>query len=609
MNVLVQNKKPLGKILVEKGLLSEQDLWHALVAQQVSGERLGKILLGQGKINKLKLHTALAEHYDLEFVDLTKTPPDENLLNHLDRKEYLDMGAIPLKRKGAKTIIATDDVSDEVKGWAKKKYGACEFVITSTNDITWAVQSNFSEVDDAESRNMLWENQPEKSAKDVFIKPTWQDAALFFTLSLFFYFFFEGFIKAFFVVANLFYFSNLIFKLMLISYGFIRNDFLNITENLNILKDGELPVYTVLSPLYKEKEKTINNLVSAIRKFNYPKEKLDVKLIVESDDVETINIIKSLKLEAIFEIIKVPYSMPRTKAKALNYAIKFARGEYATIYDAEDMPEPDQLKKVLLKFRNSNKDLACVQARLNYYNRDENIITRMFSIEYSSWFDFMLPGLEKLKIPIPLGGTSNHFPIKILRKIYSWDPYNVTEDADIGMRLAENGYKTAMVNSITYEESPISFGAWIKQRSRWVKGYLQTYIVYMRHPFSLFKKLGLRGFFGFQFFVGAPSLVFISLPFTILTSLNMFFNNNYGLSDGFMIFAMCNLTIGILMQVVFALISVISHRWWNMLPFTLIFPFYWLLHSISSFRAVFELVRRPHYWEKTEHGLSKMTLA
>ena len=247
-------------------------------------------------------------------------------------------------------------------------------------------------------------------------------------------------------------------------------------------------------------------LAQALRKLDYPLGKLDIKLVLEADDHETIAVARTLGLEGVFEVIRVPPSQPQTKPKACNFALGFARGEYLVIYDAEDRPEPDQLRKVVATFARSPANTACLQCRLNYYNASENWLTRMFTLDYSLWFDQVLPGLERLGIPIPLGGTSNHFKIDVLRELHAWDPFNVTEDADLGIRLTQKGYRVGVVDSTTFEEASREAGNWIRQRSRWIKGYMQTFLVHTRRPLHLIRTTGLLGFLGFVFFIGGTVL-------------------------------------------------------------------------------------------------------
>ena len=188
----------------------------------------------------------------------------------------------------------------------------------------------------------------------------------------------------------------------------------------------------------------------------------------------------------------MPDLQPRTKPKALNYALPLARGEYVVIYDAEDRPEPGHLRQALRAFRAGPSNLAAVQARLNLYNTNlyntkENWLTRQFTIEYCALFDGLLPALDRLRLPIPLGGTSNHFRASALRWLMAWDPFNVTEDADLGIRLARYGYRCRMLGSTTYEEAPARPMSWLKQRTRWLKGYMQTWRVHMNHPGALWR--------------------------------------------------------------------------------------------------------------------------
>ncbi|RMF00052.1 MAG: glycosyltransferase, partial [Alphaproteobacteria bacterium] len=267
------------------------------------------------------------------------------------------------------------------------------------------------------------------------------------------------------------------------------------------IPERELPVYTVLVPLFREAA-VLPALISALKRLDYPAAKLDIKLIFESVDDETYASARALELPGNFDLIVVPDAQPRTKPKALNYALQFARGEFAVIYDAEDRPEPDQLRKAVARFRQGPPNLACLQARLNFYNADENWLTRQFALEYSALFDGLLPTLERLDLPIPLGGTSNHFRIAALRWLGAWDAYNVTEDADLGMRLYRHGYLCRMLDSTTHEEAVCRFLPWLRQRTRWLKGYLQTYFVHMRHPWRLWRELGARRFLGFQLMIG-----------------------------------------------------------------------------------------------------------
>jgi len=378
------------------------------------------------------------------------------------------------------------------------------------------------------------------------------------------------------------------------------------------LREEELPVFTVLVPMFREPE-VLPIITGALRNLDYPLSRLDIKLVLEETDRETVEAAKRLGLEGNFEVIEVPPSQPQTKPKACNYALTFARGEYCVVYDAEDKPEPDQLRKVVAAFRLLGPEYVCLQCRLNYYNREENWLTRLFTLDYSLWFDFMLPGLQRLGIPIPLGGTSNHFKISVLRELNAWDPFNVTEDCDLGVRLNQAGYKVGVVDSTTFEEANVSVGNWIRQRSRWIKGYLQTYLVHMRDPVRLFRSLGPAGFFGFQFFVGGAVLTVLMNPlfwglfvlwlFTYTTALDPLF------PPLLLYVGLFNQLAGNAAFTYMMLISPVERGWINLAPWGLTSIFYWMLMSVAGYKALFQLIVNPFYWEKTQHGLSRHTAA
>ncbi|MFO7900445.1 MAG: glycosyltransferase [Planctomycetota bacterium] len=297
------------------------------------------------------------------------------------------------------------------------------------------------------------------------------------------------------------------------------------------LNDDELPTYTVFVPLYREPE-VANKIVRHIAAMDYPKDKLDVKILLEPDDPQTLEAVRESGLPAFCEVIICPDSQPRTKPKACNHGLARATGEYSVIYDAEDRPEPDQLKKAVIGFRKAEQRFearrrlrrwnpfqrekrgrtVCLQAKLNYYNPTQNLLTRFFMIEYSTWFELYLPGLHALRAPIPLGGTSNHFRTDVLREIGGWDPFNVTEDCDLGIRLHKMGYRTQVIDSTTWEEANSRVGNWIRQRSRWVKGYVQTHLTHMRRPLRTLWRLRPWGMFNFLNAVGGLSLMLLLNP-------------------------------------------------------------------------------------------------
>ncbi|WP_411816329.1 glycosyltransferase family 2 protein [Hyphococcus sp. DH-69] len=371
---------------------------------------------------------------------------------------------------------------------------------------------------------------------------------------------------------------------------------------------ASLPTITILLPLYHDAA-ALPSLARAINRLDYPAHKKDVKLLLEADDPETIDEAKRLGLDRQFEIITIPPLAPRTKPKACNYGLYRARGDLIVIYDAEDLPERDQLLKAARAFDKSDQNLACVQARLNYYNPDDNWLTRLFTLEYSLWFDWLLPALSRLGAPIPLGGTSNFFRTRILTEIGGWDPYNVTEDADLGLRLARLGYRVDLINSTTFEEANCRTHNWIRQRSRWMKGYLQTWLVHMRRPYCILATTGLRGFLAVQLFVAGN--IFSALINPIMWSLSLF----WLIADPPLLsrlfptpilqLNLFALFFGNFFFVAMMAIAPLKRGLGKLAIYGLTAPAYWLLTSVAAYKAVWQSVTRLHYWEKTDHIISR----
>jgi cellulose synthase/poly-beta-1,6-N-acetylglucosamine synthase-like glycosyltransferase len=359
--------------------------------------------------------------------------------------------------------------------------------------------------------------------------------------------------------------------------------------------------------------KMVPGLARALRALDYPLGKLDIKIVLEAGDRETIEAARTLGLEGVFEIILVPPSNPQTKPKACNFALRFARGEYLVIYDAEDRPEPDQLRKVVATFRRSPRNTACLQCRLNYYNAAENWLTRMFTLDYALWFDHVLPGLERLNMPIPLGGTSNHFRTAVLRELHAWDPFNVTEDADLGIRIGQKGYRVGVVDSTTFEEASCQTRNWIRQRSRWIKGYMQTLLVHTRRPLQLIRHAGPLGFLGFVFFIGGTVLTGLLNPIFWALYLCWLVASIGGFDMLFppilLFLALFNLLAGNGAFIYLTMLAPIHRRWLELIPYSLTVFGYWVLMSIAAYKALYQLLRDPFFWEKTHHGVSHYSAA
>jgi cellulose synthase/poly-beta-1,6-N-acetylglucosamine synthase-like glycosyltransferase len=290
-------------------------------------------------------------------------------------------------------------------------------------------------------------------------------------------------------VLALFYLATIAYKLVVVLASVVwPGEFRVSRDEMDLLDDEDLPVYTVLIPLYREAA-IVDLIVESVKSIEYPQDKLDVILLLEEDDKETQKALSGAELPPCVRRLVVPEGRPKTKPRACDYGLDVARGEYLVIFDAEDRPEADQLKKAVVAFRSLPEKVICLQAKLNYYNPRQNWLTKWFTLEYTTWFDLFLPGLNRLRVPIPLGGTSNHFKTSALRKVGGWDPFNVAEDCDLGMRLHKAGFRTRVLDSTTWEEANSRLGNWIRQRSRWVKGYIQTHLVHSRETLSGFRIL------------------------------------------------------------------------------------------------------------------------
>nr|WP_267127322.1 glycosyltransferase family 2 protein [Xanthomonas sacchari] len=602
---------PIGEALVAAGVIDPPQLQNALALQARWRSRLGDVVLAQRGVAPLRFYTVLAQHFGLNFANLLKQPIDPALFQPERLADYAQRLVLPWREEDGQLVLAVADPGPETFAWARATYGEqVRFVGTSKFDIVWSLQQHADAQLTHDALNLLAEHAPEHSARQVITR-----AQSVFLVALTMVL---AAALALWPLVTLIALNTLIAVAFLATFGLKlvlawrgarrRIDIKVSDEEVAALGDEDLPVYTVLVPMYKEPD-VLPILANALRRLDYPTSKLDVKLVLEADDTETIEAAKALGLEAFFEIIRVPPSQPKTKPKACNYALRFARGQMLTIYDAEDKPEPDQLKRVVAAFRKSPVDVACIQARLNYYNADENWLTRMFTLEYTLWFDFYLPALETLRIPIPLGGTSNHFRLDILRKVHAWDPYNVTEDADLGVRLTQQGYRVSVVNSTTFEEANVSIPNWIRQRSRWLKGYMQTWLVHMRDPVQLYRSTGVRGFWGFQLFVGGTFFTALAAPLMWL-SYGLWLAVGSKFFDPFfppalLYLSLLNLLLGNGFLIYMTLVAAFKRDYFRLAPYALTVPLYWLLQSIAAYKGLWQLIRNPFYWEKTTHGISK----
>lgn len=379
------------------------------------------------------------------------------------------------------------------------------------------------------------------------------------------------------------------------------------SADLDVLKPR--PMVSILVPLHRE-ESILPILIERLENTDYPRELLEFCLVVEQKDTETRAAIRKIAPGSLFRTLVVPDAKLKTKPRAMNYALDFCKGSIIGIYDAEDAPESDQISRIVRHFSRAPPDVACIQAYLDFYNPRQNWLSRCFTIEYAVWFRVVLHGVEMLKLPVPLGGTSVFFRRKALEDLGAWDAYNVTEDADLGMRLARFGYRCAFEPSTTFEEANCHPRAWVKQRSRWLKGYLMTWITHMRNPAALWRDLGPKGFLTFNVILLGTLSTFLTAP-----AIWSFWLISFGITPHFVTYLPWQAwtTLGaafvgsecLLILLGLAATWSKSHRF--LMPFVPTMMIYWPLGSLAAVKALYEVLLAPFYWDKTSHGHSNLT--
>ncbi|MET7244197.1 glycosyltransferase family 2 protein [Methylobacterium sp. EM32] len=382
----------------------------------------------------------------------------------------------------------------------------------------------------------------------------------------------------------------------------------NPPPNAAPVPEAELPVYTVLVALYRE-TKVVPRLVRALARLDYPASKLDLKFVIEADDAATAAALAALPLPARFEVVTAPAGLPRTKPRALNVALPLARGEHLVVYDAEDVPDPGQLRAAAALFRAGSDRLACLQGRLVIDNTDDSWLTRCFTLEYAALFDVLLPLLAAAHLPVPLGGTTTHFRTHVLRELHGWDAWNVTEDADLGLRLSLAGYRVGDLPLSTLEEAPARVRPWLRQRTRWMKGFVQTTITHSRHPVRALRRLGPLGLLCAVAMVPGTVVSALAYPFGIALAVWHLTADplpagrdlvaNLVTATGATVFVAGLGAMGLP-----ALAGCLRRGWWSLAPWVLLLPFYYGLVSAAAWLGLLEWLMAPYRWNKTEHGLS-----
>ena len=598
--------KPLGQILVEIGELSSGDLIKALAISAREEAQFGDILVAHGMVTDAGLFRGLAIQFGCQVADFDAVPPDARLIDQLGPDRCLREGLVPWKRVGGATVIASSRPQD-FAGFSTtlpEGIGHVMLAVAPEHEIQTAL---------LRIRQRRLATRAETRVAPGESCRNWRTSSM----------------ARFALAALLVLTSGLVISaqatLLVLSIwavaALVMNTGLKTAAACTVLQRDRradpvfissrhrgrarrLPMVSIMVPLFRERE-IAGRLVIQLAKLTYPKELLDICLVVEEDDTVTQAALSTANLPRWMRQIIVPRGLLKTKPRALNYALDFCRGSIVGVYDAEDAPAPDQIHKIVRRFHDSGPDVACIQGVLDFYNPRANWLSRCFTVEYATWFRIILPGLERLNFVVPLGGTTLFFRRAVLEELGGWDAHNVTEDADLGVRLARHGYRTELIDSVTEEEANCRFWPWIKQRSRWIKGYAITWAVHMRSPRSLFADLGLWRFLGVQLlflgtlsqFILAPVLwTFWALPLGLSHPLNSSLGDQW-LGALTVIFLSAEaLTIAVALFAV----SATRHRgMWLWVPtMHLYFP----LATIAGYKGIWEMVARPFYWDKTAHG-------
>jgi glycosyltransferase XagB len=609
----------LATLKTEAGLLHILGISKPLIARMaqraaINGTGVERELLASGVIEEAAYFEALARMYGLPFeaeidpsllvdytqVDTQLSEPRMVRLHHADRPPV--MAVVP-------QILHAEGLA---KRFGRDANGRGSLVVTTPSAIRRAIWKAGEERRVRTAVTALFENSKPLSARLVVTGDQGFVAGAAFCLLSLFLLFAPGLAMALaHVLVSLFHMAGLFLRITAVSHGRRHRH-----RQEPCLESGKtlLPVYTVMVAIYREAD-VVPQLIGAIDALDWPRSLLDVKLVCEADDHETLEAIRRAAPGSHIEVVTVPAMGPRTKPKALTYALAGARGEFLTIYDAEDRPHPQQLREAYHAFRLGPQDLVCLQAPLVIGNAGESWISAIFALEYSALFRRLLPALGFYRLPLPLGGTSNHFKTAQLKQSGGWDPYNVTEDADLGMRLCRMGLRSSTLTLPTYEDAPTEFGVWLAQRTRWYKGWLQTWLVMMRHPIRTAREMGPISFLAFQLLVGGMLVAALSHPALIVFVTLSILSLMQIPSPQPSVFTTMMLAMDIFnilgSYAVFFVLGATpmtdrekkSMGWkWAMIPI------YWMAVSLAAWKAVIELRLKPFHWNKTPHRPSRTVL-
>lgn len=601
--------EPLGQLLLRRGVIDKDGLESALLVGKAQQLRLGEALVAVG-VKRTDIWDALAEQWGMTAIDVTRHWVDLHIANALDAQAAMWHRVLPLREAGGSVIVAMADPTDrEAQEYVAERLRMPVVARLALPDALRARQEQVYRQQLVQvSSELLQTKTPECSAHMMLSRQQKFALAIAGVLAVVLAVVMRGsFAIPISGAVILVYAAVVIFRAYVTVRAARSRGLVTISQDeLDALTD--LPMYTILLPVFKEAG-VLPQLLKACRDLDYPPSKLDIKLLLEEDDRATREVVAHTELPSNFDVVVVPAEGPRTKPKACNYGLQFARGDYCVIYDAEDIPPPDQLKKALVAFHNGGAGIGCVQARLDYYNPDQNLITKWFTLEYTMWFRLFLPGLVDLRLPVPLGGSSNHFPTPVLRRLDAWDPNNVTEDADLGMRLHRLGYQTLLMDSTTMEEANSDFVNWMRQRSRWGKGYFVTWLVLMRTPLQVWRAMGWRGTLAMQLILGGTfGIALLNLFLWLLTGLWVLAHFDfiqYLFPSWIYYTGMVEMLFGNFFFLYLGLWAARTRSSFELNHAALLIPLYWAMTGIAMIKSGAQTISNPQFWEKTRHGLGE----
>lgn len=600
--------------LVSSGAVTAEQLADAERRAAEEHTTTATILLNDEVIREEHVARARAAAWGTTCIENLRTEQIDPALSHQRAwREYIRRGWLPVRRLDDGSILVATFVrpTDELRAEVVTELGTGDvtFAATARWGFRQAVLRTFADRVADDAANSLGRSDPLHSAQTTMSTPQKIGFGIALVALIVLLFLWPipvlvwviGAMSVAFLLATAFKFF--------ISLRGSRYDLVERidAEKVAALSDEDLPVYTVLVPVFREAN-IVGQLLGNLGRLDYPTHKLEVLILVEEEDDETQQAILDTDPPHNFHTIVIPKGQPQTKPRACNVGLEVATGEYLVIYDAEDRPDPDQLKKAVVAFQDGGEQLVVVQAALNYFNDSENVLTRMFTLEYGFWFDYMLSGLDASRLPLPLGGTSNHFRVDGLKRLGGWDPYNVTEDADLGIRAAALGWRVGVIDSVTLEEANTSIPNFIRQRSRWIKGYMQTSLVHARNPMVLIREAGLIPFLAFALLIAGTPLTFLGVIPSYLATIVSVWIRDAPLTELIPYWVMWtmlfNFLIGNVLMVYVNMMGPFKRGQFHLVPWALLNPVYWILHSIAAYKALWQLITRPHYWEKTHHGLT-----